>query len=128
MHLNNRLTKAQEIIRANLFNTSSRNISTIVEAKSKGSETNLAQILFSVGNQNVNGKRCPLGFSRRALPHFCKYDNSPESRGYVYSSFYEGLKPHELFFHSMGGREGLSDTAVKTSHVGYLQRKLVKAL
>lgn len=28
----------------------------------------------------------------------------------------------------MGGREGLSDTAVKTSRTGYIQRKLVKAL
>ncbi len=28
----------------------------------------------------------------------------------------------------MAGREGLSDTAVKTSSIGYIQRKLVKAL
>lgn len=28
----------------------------------------------------------------------------------------------------MGGREGLSDTAVKTSRTGYIQRKLVKSL
>lgn len=28
----------------------------------------------------------------------------------------------------MGGREGLSDTAVKTANTGYLQRKLVKAI
>lgn len=28
----------------------------------------------------------------------------------------------------MGGREGLSDTAVKTSSIGYIQRKLVKSL
>ncbi len=46
----------------------------------------------------------------------------------MFSSFYKGLKPHEFFFHSMGGREGLSDTAVKTSRTGYIQRKLVKSL
>jgi DNA-directed RNA polymerase II subunit RPB1 len=28
----------------------------------------------------------------------------------------------------MGGREGLSDTAVKTSRTGYIQRKLIKAM
>ena len=84
--------------------------------------------MFCLGNQNVDGRRCPLGFSRRALPHFNKDDNSPESRGFVFSSFYKGLKPHEFFFHSMGGREGLSDTAVKTSRTGYIQRKLVKSL
>lgn len=38
------------------------------------------------------------------------------------------MKPYEFFFHTMGGREGLSDTAVKTSRTGYIQRKLVKAL
>jgi DNA-directed RNA polymerase II subunit RPB1 len=100
----------------------------MITAKSKGSETNLTQIMFSLGNQNVDGRRCPLGFARRALPHFSKDDNSPESRGFVFSSFYRGLKPHEFFFHSMGGREGLSDTAVKTSRTGYIQRKLVKSL
>lgn len=46
----------------------------------------------------------------------------------MFSSFYNGLKPHEFFFHSMGGREGLSDTAVKTARTGYIQRKLVKSL
>ena len=34
----------------------------------------------------------------------------------------------ELFFHAMGGREGLIDTAVKTSSTGYIQRRLVKAM
>ena len=62
------------------------------------------------------------------MPHFSKEDNSPEPRGFVFSSFFGGLKPQEYFFHSMAGREGLSDTAVKTSSIGYLQRKLVKAL
>jgi DNA-directed RNA polymerase II subunit RPB1 len=57
-----------------------------------------------------------------------KDDNSPQSRGFVFSSFYQGLKPHEFYFHSMGGREGLSDTAVKTSRTGYIQRRLVKSL
>ena len=36
--------------------------------------------------------------------------------------------PQELFFHAMGGREGLIDTAVKTSSTGYIQRRLVKAM
>ena len=66
----------------------------MITAKSKGSETNLTQIMFCLGNQNVDGKRCPQGFSRRALPHFPKDDHSPESRGFVFSSFYKGLKPH----------------------------------
>ncbi len=69
-------------------NSIDNNICKIVDAKSKGSETNLAQILYSVGNQNINGNRCPLGFSKRALPHFRKDDNSIGARGYVLSSFF----------------------------------------
>ena len=39
-----------------------------------------------------------------------------------------GLTPSEFFFHAMGGREGLIDTAVKTAETGYIQRRLIKAL
>lgn len=74
--LNNRLTKAQEEVKKQV-SPYLNNIFKMITAKSKGSETNLSQILFLVGNQNVDGKRCPLGFSKRALPHFCKDDNSP---------------------------------------------------
>lgn len=44
------------------------------------------------------------------------------------NSFFSGLTPTEFFFHAMGGREGLVDTAVKTAETGYMQRRLVKAL
>ena len=33
-----------------------------------------------------------------------------------------------MYFHAMGGREGLIDTAVKTAETGYIQRRLVKAM
>ena len=52
----------------------------------------------------------------------------PEARGFVENSFYTGLTPTEFFFHTMGGREGLVDTAVKTAETGYMQRRLVKVL
>ena len=44
------------------------------------------------------------------------------------NSFIGGLTPQEFFFHAMGGREGLIDTAVKTAETGYIQRKLIKAM
>ena len=34
---------------------------------------------------------------------------------------FSGIKPQEFFYHCMAGREGLIDTAVKTSRSGYLQ-------
>lgn len=52
----------------------------------------------------------------------------PAARGFVQNSFYSGLTPTEFFFHTMAGREGLVDTAVKTAETGYLQRRLVKCL
>ena len=101
--LNNFLGRAQKIVKDKV-SPYHNNIFKMITAKSKGSETNLAQIMIFVGNQNVDGKRCPLGFAKRALPHFTRDDNSPEPRGFVLNSFYRGLRPHEFFFHSMGGR------------------------
>lgn len=92
------------------------------------SEVLLLQMIACVGQQNVEGKRIPFGFSGRTLPHFTKDDLGPESRGFVENSYLRGLTPQELFFHAMGGREGLIDTAVKTSSTGYIQRRLVKAM
>ena len=85
-------------------------------------------MIACLGQQNVDGKRIPNGFNNRTLPHFSKYDVSPESKGFVENSFIKGLSPTEFFFHAMGGREGLIDTAVKTADTGYLQRKLIKAM
>jgi DNA-directed RNA polymerase II subunit RPB1 len=104
------------------------NVKHMVVAGSKGSNINISQMSACVGQQNVEGKRIPFGFQYRSLPHFLKDDYSPESRGFVENSYLRGLNPQEFFFHAMGGREGLIDTAVKTAETGYIQRRLVKAL
>ena len=95
---------------------------------SKGSAINLSQMMLVLGQQNVNGQRIQDGFVHRTLPHFPKGSKTPIARGFVESSFCSGLQPWEFFFHTMGGREGLVDTAVKTAETGYMQRKLMKAL
>ena len=100
----------------------------MITSGSKGSIINIGQMIACLGQQNIDGKRIPDGWSDRTLPHFPKYDDGPESRGFVDSSFIEGLTPQEFFFHAMGGREGLIDTAVKTSETGYIQRRMIKAL
>lgn len=76
------------------------------------------QVIACVGQQNVEGKRIPFGFRHRTLPHFIKDDYGPESRGFVENSYLAGLTPIEFYFHAMGGREGLIDTAVKTAETG----------
>ena len=100
----------------------------MVNAGSKGSEINISQMISCLGQQTVDGKRIPYGFDDRTLPHFQKYDDSPAARGFVENSFIGGLTPQELFFHAMGGRVGLIDTAVKTSQTGYIQRRLIKGM
>jgi len=100
----------------------------MVSAGSKGKSINIAQMIACVGQQNVDGKRIPNGYNYRTLPHFCKFDKSPESGGFVERPFIKGLTPAQFYHHAQGGREGLIDTAVKTSETGYIQRKLMKAM
>ena len=94
----------------------------------RGSLLNLTQMTASVGQQAVRGQRIVRGYADRTLPHFKRGDRGAESKGFVKSSYKKGLGPLEYFFHSMGGREGLVDTAVRTSQSGYMQRRLINAL
>ena len=101
---------------------------TMFNAGSKGSEINIQQMTACLGQQNVDGKRIPYGFEHRTLPHYTKFDDGPAARGFVENSYIGGMSPQEVYFHAMGGRIGLIDTAVKTSTTGYIQRRLIKSL
>jgi len=100
----------------------------MVKAGSKGSDLNISQIIACVGQQSVDGKRLSMSYNSRVFPHFEKFDESPLARGFVAHSFIQGLSAEEVFGHAQGGREGLIDTAVKTSTTGYIQRRLMKLL
>ena len=100
----------------------------MVKSGSKGNTNNISQIMACCGQQNVEGKRIAFGFNKRTLPHFTKDDYGAESKGFVANSYLTGLTPSEFYFHAMGGREGLIDTAVKTADTGYISRRLMKAL
>ena len=100
----------------------------MVTAGSKGSFINLSQICAALGQQSLEGGRLVAEKGARTLPFFKPNDPSLASRGMVYNSFALGLSPTELFNHAVGGREGLVDTAVKTSRTGYLQRRMNKAM
>ena len=106
------------------------NNSAVIMAKSgaRGSMLNLSQMSGCVGQQAVRGERISRGYKFRTLPHFKKGDLGASAKGFVANSYKSGLNPTEYFFHSMGGREGLVDTAVRTSRSGYMQRRLVNAL
>jgi DNA-directed RNA polymerase II subunit RPB1 len=100
----------------------------IINSGSKGTPINISQMVSCLGQTNVDGKRIPYGFDGRTLPHYQKFDDSPGARGFIENSYISGLTAPELFFHAMGGRIGLIDTAVKTSQTGYIQRRLIKGL
>jgi len=100
----------------------------MTKSGARGNILNLGQMSAVVGQQAIRGERINRGYSMRTLPHFKVNDLSPRARGFVASSYRNGLKPEEFFYHAMGGREGLVDTAVRTSTSGYMQRRLVNAL
>jgi len=104
--------------------------SSVIMARSgaRASMLNLSQMAGSIGQQSVRGQRLHRGYQDRTLPHFKRGDLGARARGFVESSYKKGLSPTEYFFHSMGGREGLVDTAVRTSRSGYMQRRLINAL
>ena len=94
----------------------------------RASMLNLTQITACVGQQAVRGGRIERGYINRTLPHFKKGELGAKAKGFVHSSYKSGLDPIEFFFHAMGGREGLVDTAIRTEQSGYMQRRLVNAL
>lgn len=94
----------------------------------KGSLVNANLISCNLGQQILEGRRVPLMVSGKSLPSFRPYDTDIRAGGYIVNRFLTGIRPQEYYFHHMAGREGLIDTAVKTSRSGYLQRCLIKGM
>lgn len=134
MRVNGALNKAKDIglkIAKDSLGVSNNFVSTVTSG-SKGDFFNIAQITGLLGQQNLGGARVPLTMNngKRSLPHYpfenMTSDMEYESRGFISSSFIEGLNPREFYFHAMSGREGITDTAMGTATSGYMQRRIVK--
>ena len=114
--------------------SSENNFIDTVTSGSKGDFFNIARITGLLGQQNLLGKRIgpQLNKGRHTLPHYpFEMDSKSmeyESRGFISHSFMHGLTPHEFWFHAMSGREGITDTALKTAQSGYIQRKMIKIM
>lgn len=104
------------------------NLQLMIESGAKGSAVNAMQISCLLGQIELEGKRPPVMISGKSLPSFSEFETSPKSGGFIDGRFLTGIQPQDFFFHCMAGREGLIDTAVKTSRSGYLQRCLIKHL
>jgi len=104
------------------------NLQLMVQSGAKGSTVNTMQISCLLGQIELEGKRPPIMISGKSLPSFRPYDTTPKAGGFIDGRFMTGIQPQDFFFHCMAGREGLIDTACKTSRSGYLQRCLIKLL
>ncbi|KUO84312.1 MAG: DNA-directed RNA polymerase subunit A' [Caldivirga sp. MG_3] len=100
----------------------------MAKSGARGSLLNAAQMTAALGQQTIRGERFRRGFTDRTLSHFLPGDKGPEARGFVKGNFRDGLSPIEYFFHAAGGRDGLVETAVRTSQSGYAQRRLINAM
>lgn len=101
---------------------------TMTVSGAKGSMVNANLISCNLGQQVLEGRRVPVMISGKTLPSFQPYETNVVAGGYVTGRFLTGIRPQEYYFHAMAGREGLIDTAVKTSRSGYLQRCLIKGM
>ncbi len=105
-----------------------KSVNSMIASGSGGNLLNITQISCSVGQKVLFSERFNLGYYNRTLPHFKEGDLSPQAKGFIYSSYMDGLNPHEFFFDAITGRDGLMDTALRTPKSGYLYRRLANAL
>ena len=100
----------------------------MVESGARGSTIQLAQMTAVVGQQALRGGRIDTGYRDRTLSCFKWHELGSAERGFIKNSFKSGLKPHEMFFMAMTGRDSMMDTALRTPKSGYLYRRLANAL
>jgi DNA-directed RNA polymerase beta' subunit len=105
-----------------------------ITSGSKGSLFNIVQITSLLGQQCIDSSRMkPKMYGKRTMPYYQKENGEKEtlfdkyeSRGFVSSSFINGLNPKEFFLHACTGREGVINTSMKTASSGYSTRRLIK--
>ncbi len=112
----------------NEFSSVKNNAFLIAKVKARGSILNYVQTSIFLGQQSIRGRRPSRGFAKRVLPYFRKGDTSPDAKGFIKSSFFDGLKPTEFYMHAMGARDSQMTKSLITAVSGYLQRRLVNAM
>jgi DNA-directed RNA polymerase subunit A' len=124
------LNKARNETSKIISENAKKDTHTLIMAKcgAGGKMLNIVQMSACVGQQSTKGGRIDKGYSGRTLSCFKKGSRDPTSRGFVYSGFKDGLKPHEFFFGALTGRDSLMDTALRTPKSGYLYRRLANSM
>jgi DNA-directed RNA polymerase beta' subunit len=105
------------------------NIAKLIFTGSKGKETNLININGGYGQITINGRRpirnCGYG---RTSPYFPRYDTSPESLGFIDTSYREGVRPAVFPFAAGDARHSSISNALSTSISGAQSRISIKNL
>lgn len=117
---------ASKLIMQNLKEDNNFNI--MISSGAKGKPINMGQMSGCVGQQSLEGARIKKKVNGRTLAYFHQNDDSAVARGFVQQPYIHGVNPREFILHNLATREGLIDTAIKTSASGYIQRKLIKLL
>lgn len=135
--LNNIKTIGQKIAAEAL--TPDNALKIMAESGTKGTETDIAQVIGTVGQQFIRGKRPALAFNResgseglRFLPYYdILHEGRPEkitNRGFVKRPLGRGIRPGDMVAFMIAGRIGLLDTAFGTAITGYSQHTITEAL
>lgn len=122
-YLTTMLERVGRTIPSSLLHPTRNRLVTMTSSGAKGKGSNVWQIMGCLGNQTVEGNRLDA-----RLPAFLPDEQGADARGWIRSSYTDGLNSREAYHHAQGGKEGLVATAVGTSKTGYMQRKLIKAM
>ncbi len=100
----------------------------VAKTRARGNILNFVQISMLLGQQSIRGRRPSRGYAGRVLPYFRRNDKSPGAKGFIRSSFFDGLLPKEFYMHAMGSRDSAMTKSLVTAVGGYLQRRLINAM
>ena len=120
------LTQIQKVLMKYMKKDTGTYVMSITGAR--GDWTNITKMVGSLGFQVFRGKFIEFGYNDRNLSIFPKGLYHPLYYGWVVSSFLDGLKSWEMFYHSLTGRDSLMDTAIRTGQSGYFYRRLSHSL
>ncbi len=104
------------------------NLFLMSEVHVRGDIRTIVQTSLLLGQQNVRSDRPTRGYSGRAIPYIAKNEDTPEAKGFIKDSFFDGLKPMELYLHAMGARASMQSKSLITAVSGYLMRRLINAM
>lgn len=112
-----------------LIDPINNNFYKMISYGSKGKFPNLQLMMTIIGLVLVNEKMPPTSFGyKRSLPYYQRYDMSIYARGFVSSSYKNGISLPGLIYNSMAERHSIIMKALFTAVIGAESRTAIKNL